>query len=85
MKTHRSMLVVMAASSMLLAGCCGVHHAGIWEYKVTQTPQSPEEAKNMRAPSLETREKYLNSLGSEGWILVSEAEGGVLYLKRPKR
>ena len=84
MKSNRSMLVLMATTSMLLAGCSSVHHAGRWEYKITETPQTPEEAKAMRGTSWETREKYLNSLASDGWILVS-ADGGIFYLRRPKK
>lgn len=84
MKTSRIVLALIAVSSLLLAGCCSVHHAGRWEYKVTQVPGAPQETANMRGPSLETREKYLNSLGNDGWILVSE-DLGVFYLKRPKK
>jgi hypothetical protein len=84
MKTRRSALVLIAVSGMLLAGCCSVHHAGRWEYKVTQVPGAPAETANTRGPSLEEREKYLNSLGDDGWILVSE-DLGVFYLKRPKK
>ena len=84
MKSNRNVLVLMAASSILLAGCCGPRHAGSWEYKVAVVPQTPDEAKAMTAPSLENREKYLNTLGSEGWILVAEDQT-VFYLKRPKR
>jgi len=84
MKTNRSVLVLIAVSSMLLAGCCGVHHASRWEYKVTVAPGTPEDVANMRGPSRETREKYLNGLGDDGWVLVSEDQG-VFYLKRAKR
>ena len=84
MKRSRIVLALIAVSSMLLAGCCSVHHADKWEYKVTQVPGAPQETANMRGPSLEEREKYLNSLGNDGWILVSE-DLGVFYLKRPKK
>ena len=84
MKIRRSALVLIAVSGVLLAGCCSVHHAGRWEYKVTQVPGAPAETANTRGPSLEEREKYLNSLGDDGWILVSE-DLGVFYLKRPKK
>jgi hypothetical protein len=84
MKTRGSALVLIAVSGMLLAGCGSVHHAGRWEYKVTQVPGAPADTANTRGPSLEEREKYLNSLGDEGWILVSE-DSGVFYLMRPKR
>ena len=83
MKT-RSVLVLVAVSSMLLAGCCSVHHEVKLEYKVTQVPGVPAETANTRGPSLEEREKYLNSQGNDGWILVSE-DMGVFYLKRPKK
>jgi hypothetical protein len=84
MKRSRSVLVLIAVSSMLLAGCCSVHHADKWEYKVTQVLGAPQETANTRGPSLEEREKYLNRLGNDGWILVSE-DLGVFYLKRPKK
>ncbi len=84
MKTNRSMLVLMAVSSTLLAGCCGVHPTAHWEYKITLTPQTPEEKAAMRGATLQEQENYLNSLGSDGWVLVSEDQG-LLYLKRPKK
>ena len=84
MRTRRSAPVLIAVSSMLLAGCSSAHHAGRWEYKVTQVPGAPAETANTRGPSLEEREKYLNSLGNDGWILVSE-DLGVFYLMRPKK
>jgi|SRR5208282_2463463 len=84
MKRNRSVVVLIAVSSMLLAGCCSVHHADKWEYKVTQVPGAPEETANMRGPSLEERERYLNTLGNDGWILVSEDQA-VFYLKRPEK
>ena len=84
MKRRCGVLVLVAVSSMLLAGCCSVHHSHGWEYKVTQVPGAPAETANTRGPSLEEREKYLNSLGNDGWILVSE-DLGVFYLMRPRR
>jgi hypothetical protein len=84
MKRNCGVLILTAVSSILLAGCCSVHHTHTWEYKVTQVPGAPPATANMQGPSLEEREKYLNSLGNDGWILVSE-DLGVFYLKRPRR
>jgi hypothetical protein len=84
MKTRHTTLVLVAVSSMVLVGCSSVHHAGRWEYKVTQVPGAPPETMNSPGPSPEQREKYLNSLGNDGWILVSE-DLGVFYLKRPQK
>ena len=78
------MLVLIAVSSILLAGCGSVHPAGRWEYKVTRVPGAPVETLNTLGPSLEEREKYLNSLGNDGWVLVSQ-DLGVFYLKRPMK
>ena len=78
------MFVLTAVSSMLLAGCCSVHRTQTWEYKVTQVPGAPPATANTQGSSPEEREKYLNSLGNDGWILVSE-DLGVFYLMRPKK
>ncbi len=82
MKRNMKTLLVVGVSGLLLAGCCTAHRSN-WEYKVTAAPQSPEEVKNMQAPSLANREKYLDGLGAEGWVLVS-SDQGVYYLKRRK-
>jgi hypothetical protein len=80
MNAKMKTLLTVAASASLLVGCC-TSGAGHWEYKLTVAPPSPEERSKMQGPSLETREKYLNSLAAEGWILVTEDQG-VFYLKR---
>ena len=70
----------------LLVGCCTTQppHVTQWEYKVAAMPgsgigtTSPEERRAML-------QKFLNDLGKDGWILVSESDGISFYLKRPLR
>jgi hypothetical protein len=78
----KSIALVIATSTLLLAGCSTTHHASKqWEYKVAHTPIGPE---GTRPVSIERREQFLNELAKEGWILVS-AESDVFYLKRRSR
>ena len=78
----KSIAVVIAASTLLLAGCSTTHHAAKqWEYKVARTPIGPE---GTRPVGIERREQFLNELAKDGWILVS-ADSDLFYLKRPSR
>lgn len=77
MKKHITLII--AASTLLLAGCSSTHHASKqWEYKVALTPAP----KGTRPVGIEGREQFLNELAKEGWILVS-ADSDLFYLKRP--
>ena len=82
-KSHnmkKSIALVFVASTSILAGCCTTPHATKWEYKVANFDHprgmSPQEWR-------ERTQTFLNDLGKEGWMLVTEAEGRVFYLKRP--
>jgi hypothetical protein len=78
----KSIAIVIAAGTLLVAGCCSTHHAAKqWEYKVALTPVGPE---GTQPVGIEGREKFLNDLAKDGWILVA-AESDLFYLKRPKR
>ena len=84
MNTNLKTVVIVGAISLLLTGCCTTRQTQ-WEYKVTNVPHTAGGA-NTAAPQdrFERTEKYLNALGAEGWVLVSE-EQGIYFLKRLKR
>jgi hypothetical protein len=77
-------VALVFAVSLLLAGCCTTPHITKWEYKVASPPRAtfggpsggPEEAR-------ERQQAFLNELGKDGWVLISQSEGRVFYLKRP--
>jgi hypothetical protein len=79
--------VILAAGTVLLAGCCATSHVTKWEYKVAFAP-GPQPGANVAIASSERRalqEKFLNELGKEGWVLVMgrpEADNA-FYFKRP--
>jgi hypothetical protein len=53
-----------------------------WQYRVIDRLKIPP---HYEVPDAEDVERYLNSLGLEGWELVAvESECAYLYLKRPK-
>jgi hypothetical protein len=89
MRTKLKLLITVASAGLLLPGCCSPHHVSKWEYKVV-TPTINTNGKSIEE-NLRARQQVLNDLGKDGWILVSQAEGGifsaggVFYLKRPMR
>ncbi|HWW00466.1 MAG TPA: DUF4177 domain-containing protein [Candidatus Acidoferrum sp.] len=78
--------LVFAASVLLLAGCCTTPRVVKWEYKVAAPPPrqgfggpgggSLEEVR-------ENQQAFLNELGKDGWVLVSQNDGRVFFFKRP--
>jgi hypothetical protein len=79
----KSIAVMFAVSTILLAGCCTTPHATKWEYKVAFDPRpaagsGPEERRALE-------QKFLNDLGKDGWVLVSGGgqEGNWFYFRRP--
>jgi hypothetical protein len=76
--------LILAAGLLSLAGCGTTHHATKqWEYKVTRPP-SPGPGPGM--VTSENRQKFLDELGKDGWILVAvDDQTGLFYLKRPKK
>ena len=77
----QSIALLFAASTLLLAGCCTTPHTTQWEYKVARPPLGfggggPKEAQD-------AQQTFLNDLGKDGWVLVSQMEGRVFYFKRP--
>ncbi len=74
-------LLGVLGTSLSLAGCCTPHHAKRWEYKVVAEPHLPMATSPQEI--FAAREKFLNELGKDGWILVTESDGRVFYLKRP--
>jgi len=82
MKTKLKSLMAATVAGVLLTGCCSTHVTR-WEYKVVAAPRwqtglSPSQL-------YEAQQQFLNGLGKDGWILVSQNEGVVYYLRRPVR
>ena len=84
MKVNRKYLFITVISSFLLAGCATPLHSTKWEYKVASPARS-----DFGGPSggpAEVRrgqEAFLNDLGKDGWVLISQADGRVFYFMRP--
>jgi len=79
----KSIALAIAVSALALAGCSTTHHAMKWEYKVATVPGGfgsggPQEHR-------ERQQAFLNELGKDGWILVSQLEGGAFCFKRPAK
>jgi hypothetical protein len=74
---------MLGASVLALSGCTSVGHVRAWEYKIVPSGNSNV---NTLPPSDWTRkqEALLDSLGKDGWILVTESNG-YFYLRRPER
>jgi hypothetical protein len=69
-----TIVLIFAASTLLLAGCCTTHQATHWEYMTLHGEQSVTS---------------LNKLSDQGWSVVGftgDASGQLDYLlKRPKQ
>jgi len=80
MKTNIRQLLIIAASTLSLAGCCTTHHVTRWEYKVAsaETPAGPD----WEPTEQKKEETLMNDLAKEGWIFVGE-RGPFMYFKRP--
>jgi hypothetical protein len=89
---RKCVTVVLAASALFLAGCCTTPRATKWEYKVASPhlsafggPGGPEGGPGGPEAAREARQAFLNDLGKEGWVLVSETDGRVFYFIRQVR
>ena len=75
MKKH--ITLILAASTLLLAGCYTTPHHAKWEYKEVEFPSGT------------ASEEQLNQLGDQGWSVVAatvSTRGVPLYvLKRAKQ
>jgi hypothetical protein len=79
---RKCIAVVFAASTLFLAGCCTTPRATRWEYKVA-SPHLPR-GEGPQAVG-EAQQAFLNDIGKEGWVLVSQTDGRVFYFRRPIR
>jgi hypothetical protein len=60
----KSITLIFAAGTLVLAGCCTTHHVTQWEYKnLTIAGSDPDQNVNNIHPTL-------NELGKEGWSVV---------------
>jgi hypothetical protein len=77
-------VVVFAASVLLLTGCRTAPRVAKWEYKVAAAPRPKAIAGAVASPEewQESEQALLNELGKDGWVLVSQ-NNGVFYFKRP--
>jgi hypothetical protein len=71
-------LLVIIASSVLLAGCCSAGHSNHWEYKVASPGGSQQNLGKVIEP-------FLNEMAKDGWIFIQRDEVGHFYFKRVKR
>jgi len=88
----RSVLLIGAAAALCLSLAIGIlpsqaQPAGgdagtIWEYKAVHVATLVTDARDYKAICAEL-EKGLNALGSEGWELCENVNGGLVF-KRPK-
>ena len=70
----KSIALLLAASTLVLVGCCTTHQATKWEYKTV----------------VDMSDAFLNRLGAEGWSVVGFQKNADLInvtvlLKRPKQ
>jgi hypothetical protein len=80
---RKPITVIIAASALLLAGCCATPHAAKWEYKVASPHLGPFGGPSGGPEAArEAQQAFLNDLGKEGWVLVSATDGRVFYFIR---
>jgi hypothetical protein len=85
---------VFVASVLSLAGCCSTPSVTRWEYNVASPPLPPRhfggagfgiEGGEGPQAMREAQQAFLNELGKQGWMLVSQTDGRVFYFRRPIR
>jgi hypothetical protein len=74
-------VLVFAASSLLLAGCCTTHPAKQWEYLVVNDVRRGANISDVVSPNVDPE---LAKLGSEGWELVTYTDNKWVF-KRLKK
>jgi hypothetical protein len=83
MKTQIKRLLILGVSVLVLSGCSSVRHVTRWEYKIV--PSGNFNANQLPPPDwMKKQEALLDSLGKDGWILVTESNG-YFYFRRPER
>jgi uncharacterized protein YceK len=83
-----SIVLILAVSTVLLAGCCTSRHheqATKWEYKVEDYTHWKFDTGGGPKAWTANVQDHLNQLGKDGWILVTTLGEGqrVFYFKRP--
>jgi hypothetical protein len=78
----KSIALVFAASTLLLAGCCTMPHATKWEYKVEDATHWSTRGSGPQAWQA-SYQSHLNDLGKDGWVLITEQDERIFYFKRP--
>ena len=72
----KSIAVIIAASTLFLAGCCTTPHATRWEYTVVE-PGNPY--------TNQGEVTFLNEKSKEGWVFVQKDANGKYIFKRPSK
>jgi hypothetical protein len=83
MKTQIKQSLVLGVSVLAMSGCTSMHHATHWEYKIV--PSGNYSLNSTPPPDWPAKqEAMLDSLGKDGWILVTESNG-YFYFRRPQK
>jgi hypothetical protein len=81
----KGIMVLLGTGILLLGGGCTTSRPVKWEYKGATGPRlfrgGPSDG-SLSGNVLEARQSFLNELGKEGWVLVTETEGRVSYFIR---
>jgi hypothetical protein len=77
----KAIALIFAASTLFLAGCCTTPQSAKWEYKVAAPPHAPAGAGPQEYKDL--TQAFLNDLGKDGWVLITQADNRLFYFKRP--
>lgn len=81
MNTQIKQLLVLGVSAFVLSSCSSMHHVTHWEYKIV--PSDNSNANTLPPADWPAKqETMLDSLGKDGWILVTESNG-YFYFRRP--
>jgi hypothetical protein len=75
------MALAFVAAALLWTGCRTMPHEVKWEYRVAEAPRPPTGASPRERE--ESQQAFLDNLGKDGWILVSQTEGRTFYFMRP--
>jgi uncharacterized lipoprotein YmbA len=80
--TSARQVLILAASALVLSGCCTPQHVAHWEYKVIRS--ATVSANELQPDWPAKQEALMRDLAKDGWVLVTESSG-YLYFKRPQK
>jgi hypothetical protein len=83
----KSIALLFAASTLILAGCCTTHHATAWEYEIVSGHLDAPRFLMPNTPKPLTLGDKISLAAAEGWQVVSTGTDGdapFVILRRPK-